>query len=77
MITLEEYLEAKKIVDEYEQAEWEEGHRQAAAALNLEEEECDEWGGTEDCEVCGGQGEHHYKGCIYNDPLAYNEVGYG
>jgi hypothetical protein len=72
MITEEEYLKAKAIVEEYERHQFEEGHRQADWELEEEEEQ-----DNDECDFCGRSNWLHYKGCIYNDPLDYNECGYG
>jgi hypothetical protein len=50
MISKEEYLKAKSIVDEYEQQEWEEGHRKADWELEDDEFEDEE---DENCDGCG------------------------
>lgn len=77
MITEEEYLKAKAIVEEYERLEFEEGTRQADWSMEEDEPEDDWLTEDDDCEFCGNKNWRHARGCIYNDPLAYNEVGYG
>jgi hypothetical protein len=68
MITKEEYLKAKAIVEEYERIEYEEGQRKADLAL--EEDEPENWNEEyEECDFCGGNEIRHYRGCIY-------ELGY-
>jgi hypothetical protein len=49
MISREQYIEYKRLVDEYEQAEFEEGTRQAEEDLDFDDEDDKE---TE-CEWCG------------------------
>lgn len=80
MISREEYLKAKSIVEEYEEQEWEDKQRQADWAL--EEDDPFEDAENDDldddlCDFCGNTNHRHAAGCIYNDPLAFNEVGYG
>lgn len=75
MITKEEYLKAKAIVDQYEQDEWEEGCRKADIELSLEEDEDEEFDDGE-CQNCGrAVGRMHY--CSRCDPDSYENCGYG
>lgn len=50
MITKEQYIEAKKIVDEYELAELEQGEREADYDINLDNEDD---GQEHGCGYCG------------------------
>jgi hypothetical protein len=50
MITKEQYLEAKKIVDEYELAEFEEGQRRAEKSLDEDEDNDND---EDNCAFCG------------------------
>lgn len=65
MITRDEYLRAKAIVDEYEREEYESGMREA-------EEELNEFDDIDDntCDCCGCE-DGHYRGCPEdNSPYA-------
>jgi hypothetical protein len=66
-ISREEYLKAKAIVEEYEQKEWEEGHRQAAWALEEDDPLHEDWDDTAECEYCGELTGKHSKSCPYKD----------
>lgn len=80
MITREEYLKAKAIVEQYEHEEYTQGTLDAmycteCQAFNEQECFCDEQ--SINCEFCGElDGLHHHK-CIYGDPLDYMNCGYG
>ncbi len=71
MITKEEYLKAKAIVDKYEQDNWEESQRQADEELNWEEEMFDE-----PCSVCGETNGYTNPCCPDYDPDCYENCGY-
>lgn len=72
MITKEEYLKAKAIVDQYEHDEWEEKQRQAEEDLSWEDEMMEE-----PCSVCGEVGGTENPCCPDYDPLDYKVCGYG
>jgi len=71
MITREEYLKAKAIVDRYEQDEYEEKHRQAE--IDLEEDEDEQ----KECEFCGRDITFSEFCSRCDDPLSYENCGYG
>lgn len=73
MVSEEEYLKAKKIVEEYEEAEFQHAQTQALYCVSCQALEahdcfCDE----EDdgiCNMCSGVDNNHYVACPYNtDP---------
>jgi hypothetical protein len=73
--TVTEMHEIKMAIEKDNQEEFEEGQRQADWLL--EEDDLEDNEQPEECEVCGKRDPFHLAGCPYNDPLAYNEVGYG
>jgi len=69
-ITKEQYLEAKRIVDEYEREEYEIGMR-------LAEQQLDEMDGlNEPCPTCGEIDGFDNPCCPNYDPLSYKNCGY-
>jgi hypothetical protein len=71
MITKEEYLKAKAIVDQYEHDEWEEKQRQVEEELSWEDEMMES-----ECSICGLIEGVDCK-CEEYDPLDYKVCGYG
>lgn len=62
MVTHEEYLKAKGIVDEYEKEEFEQGCRETE-----DEDDCEE---EIECMFCGAnQFENHMRGCPEDDSI--------
>lgn len=71
MITKEQYLAAKSIVDEYEREEYETGMR-------LAESELDEMDGiNQPCPTCGDIDGMVNPCCPGYDPLHFKNCGYG
>jgi len=64
-----------------EHAEYEQGMLDAMYCAHCgalyEEDCCCEPDGLDECECCGGFGYHHKQGCIFSDPLSYENCGYG
>ncbi len=73
MITEDEYLRAKKIVEEYEHDEYEARQREAEDLVNwMDEEDPDE-----PCPTCGEVNGMDNPCCPNYDPLSYKNCGYG
>lgn len=65
-------------------AEYEQGMLNALYCADcgaIYEEDCccgdDDNDGLDECDACGGHQCRHEPGCIFSDPLDYNECGYG
>jgi len=69
MITTDEYLKAKKIVEEYEEQQYQDGMNNAmycvsCQALNHQECFCDEEEDEDACLFCNGSTKYHSLDCI-------------